>query len=326
MSAKGDHSREFNMEDSSFAAWAQPWPTEEPFDIRIAARVGYPLPKLAGGAPDEGGDAGADGDGGADGAKADGLHGLYDLSSTPEELRPYAEELLGQVSRNVDEKFREHADYRKGWAPFEELGLRDMDPEFASNLIRFGNEILSDPEALKAWMQAVSEEIGFAPQMDQESWIAFGEQNGFFDDGGEGTESSQPDVLAQLTQLLDERLGPMESVLQQQRQDAEIETIKQQVEQQLDALASEHGDFDRAAVVRLAQSFANAESEDPIADAFAEYQRLTGTAQSDLLDSKTDAPGQALQGGAVDTSPEKFDGLDDPKLKEAVRARLASAR
>lgn len=261
-----------------------------------------------------------------DGAKADGLHGLYDLSSTPEELRPYAEDLLAQVSKNVDAKFREHADYRKGWAPFEELGLRDMDPQELNELLTFRNEILSDPEALQQWLAAVSEHTGWKPQLDQDAWLALGEENGWFEDEGSGGEDQPASLSQQIEAMLEQRLKPLEEFVHETRSQSEVSQIRQQLEKQLDDLEAEHGDFDRNAVVRLAHAYDAEGSEDPIADAFEEYQRLRGSSQADLLDEKADQPDAALGTGQADTAPEKFTALDDPGLKEAVRRRLAASR
>lgn len=313
---------------------AQPLLVEEPFDIFRNARFGYPMPALAG-ADDVGAAAAeADVDGAGDapvedtGAKTP-LADLYDLSSTPEELRPYAEDLLGQVSKNVDAKFREHAEYRKGWAPFEELGLRDMNPQEVSELLQFRNEILGNEDALKEWLGAAAEHVGWQPELSHDDWVALGEANGFFesDEGTEAAEDSgQIDLLPQIQSMLEERLRPIEELVNSQRQEAGVAEVKAQLEQQLQSLEEQHGEYDRAAVVRLAQSFQNEGSEDPIQDAFDEYMRLRGSSQSALLEDKAGQPGVSLGTGQADTSPEKFNGLDDPALKAAARSRIAASR
>jgi ElaB/YqjD/DUF883 family membrane-anchored ribosome-binding protein len=260
-------------------------------------------------------------------AKADGLHGLYDLSSTPEELRPYAEDLLAQVSKNVDGKFREHADFRKQWEPFEQLGIHDMDPDELQQLLTFRNDILSNPDALQEWLGAVAEHTGFRPELTQEDWIAYGDEKGFFD-GNDGEEGDKPDtsIVDQIMSQLEERIAPIEQLMQEQRSESQVDAIRQQLESQLDDLEEKHGEYDRDAVVRLAHAFDAEGSEDPIEDAFQEYQRLRGTSQADLLDDKSGQPAAALSNGQADTAPEKFEGLDDPGLKDAVRRRLAASR
>lgn len=266
------------------------------------------------------------------GAKADaGANGLYDLSSTPEELRPWAEDLVAQVSKNANQKFMEHAEYRKGWAPYEELGIRDMDPAELQELIDFRTNVLGDPETLQQWLGAVAAETGFTPELTQEQWIEIGDQQGFFDpeDGGENPAGQQPDqqsLMDTITSVLEQRLAPLENFLAEQQTEQTVGQIRQQLEQQLDSLEEEHGEYDRDAVVRLAHAFDAEGSEDPIADAFQEYQRLRGTSQADLLDAKGDQPASALGTGQADTAPEQFDRLDDPKLKDAVRRRLAASR
>lgn len=307
---------------------------EEPFNIRLHARFGYPLPRLAGG--DDGDGAGGDGEDGSgdsfDAGEGQGS-GLYDLSSAPEELRPYLEEQLRTVSKNVDARFREAADHRTKWSPYEELGVADVPTEELQELLAF-RDLLGDEDGFKEWLKAASEQVGLeagSPEMDQDAWFAYGEANGFFDGDGDpaaGEEqqpSDQDSLIEALMGRMQEQLGPINEFMAAQQQNQAVDGELQQANQTLEALREEHGEFDEAAVLKLAHAFLADPDVDPIKEAFAELQRIRGEGQSELFDEKSDQPSGSLSGGVVDTSPPKFNGLGDPALKDAARARFAAS-
>src|SRR4051812_42386476 len=123
----------------------------------------------AGAAPAAGAQPGAEGaDGQGQAGAPDNPNGLYpDLSGVPESVRAQVESLLKEYDGNVTRKFQEAAEYRKQWEPYGELGITDVDPTELSDLMAF-REIASDPEAFKEWHQAIGEQLGLAPAMDDD--------------------------------------------------------------------------------------------------------------------------------------------------------------
>src|SRR6185295_507378 len=139
--------------------------------------------------------AAAQGDPGATGEGTDqgvGL-GLYDLSSAPEELRPFLEQELKKYDGNVTKKFQEHADFRKRFEPYADVDFGDVPADELGELLQF-RQVLQDPEQLQEWLGALNQQLGLTPSTPQE-WYALGEQNGWLDDEGnlaEGGEEEMP--------------------------------------------------------------------------------------------------------------------------------------
>lgn len=255
-------------------------------------------------------------------------HGLYDLSKTPEELRPYVTEQLQEISKNVDARFREAAEYRKKFEPLEQIeGLTDVDPEELQALLQF-REIASDPESLREWLGQVAQEIGWEPEMDEDSWAKVGQENGWldeedFEDAGDGQEMTMDDIVAAVKEALQPEIEPVKEHMQRQQEQQTVQQMEQEMRQQLDALKEQHGDFDEDDVIGLAMRYV--EDDNPIEKAFGDYQRIRGKSQSDLVDEKlADGTGQTLNNGAASTDPPRF-SLGDKGLKEAARARLSQA-
>lgn len=291
----------------------------EPFNIRVHARWGYPLPVLAGGEGEggEGGDSGAS-DAGEQGgeAEAEGQgNDLYDLSTAPEELRPFLEEQLKTVQKNVGTRFEEAAQSKKDWQPFEDMGIKDVPVEDLQELLSF-RELLGDRDGFTEWLKSAGEQLGLT-FADGEAQVA----DEAAVDPLEG-QQDQEALTASIMEQVKQAMAPMQEFIDSQTQEKAVGTAEQALTESLTKLETEHGEFDRSAVVALAHAYVN--EDDPIGAAFAEYQRITGGAQSDLLDTKSDAPGSALSGGQTDTTPPKFNGLNDPALKAAARERFAS--
>lgn len=258
-------------------------------------------------------------------------HGLYDLSSVPEELRPYMEEQLREVTKRVDGKFREHAEYRKRFEPFEGIeGLTDVDPEDLQGLLQF-NQILGDEDAFKSWLAAAIEETKFQQDLSEDDWAALGVENGWLEDDGalgsgdDTAGADQTQLLEQFKQLVEEQVAPLKEHLTTQQHEQVVADQRKELSDKLAALHEEHGEFDDDDVISLALRYSD--QDDPIALAWDHFQRIRGNGQSDLLDEKTDQPGGSLpSGGQPDTSPKQFQSLDDPGLKEAARRRFAASR
>lgn len=259
------------------------------------------------GAPIEPGTAQPQGDGG------DGTGSLpWDLESAPEELRPYLQTELKRIEGGITKRFQEASEYRKQMEPLAGLaeieGITDVPAEELQELVAF-RQLIQDPEQFEAWWSSVGEEMGFLNDGDQAG------PDGDEDDGASGDEP--PAWAQELMQRLDSLEGSTKQSEMQQREAAAL----QHIDTELKALAEKHGQFDEDAVCQLAMAY---DDEDAIQKGFADYQRLTGKAQSELVDSK-DVPGTPpVTGGGADTSPPPVDGFSGAKA--AARQRMIGAR
>ena len=255
--------------------------------------------------------------------------GLYPLDGVPEELRPYMEQQLRRIDGNITKKFQEHSDYRRRWEPYEQIeGFSDMPPEDVAALIQFA-QMASDPQQFQQWLGQAIETTGFVPEnIPQEAWNEIGQRNGWLDDtGAPATESGQQESpVEQLTQvmqeLLDQRLGPIEESVVQSQQEAAYQRASEEIASELEQLHGEFGEFDDEAVAQMAYVYA--QGPDALRRGLEDYLRVTGQSQSSLIDSKLGQPNGALSGGRPDTAPEEFNGINDPRLKDAALARFRS--
>lgn len=239
------------------------------------------------------------------GQGTDGIQGLYDLSAAPEHLRPLLEQELKKVDANVTRRFQEHADYRKRFEALEGIeGLTDVPAEELSQLLEF-RDIASNPEQFESW------------------WYQVGSELGFFEDDGTGpdaetgeepTGQGDPQVaqLVETVQQLSQRLEEFESRGESEKAKAEA---RQEIDRQLGELRDQHGEFDENLVLRLARDYA--EEPDAIQRGFDDYLRITGQAQSQLVEDKLDQPGPANGGGRPDVG-----GGGPTTFKEAQAAAL----
>jgi hypothetical protein len=251
---------------------------------------------------------------GAQGQGADGLYSKY-LQDTPEDLRPFLTDALSRYSREaVEPKFREAADFRKQWEPFAEMGFNEVDPgELAQAYNLF--QVFNDP--------SIAQEVLAEPDAFQAAWEKVGESLGFFgdEDEEEAPQEGQPDFLAQVRELLDERLSPLEQSLTERQRNESVDQAKQQITQELDALQEEHGEFNREIVIAIAAT-KYGEAEDAIQRAFKDYQSDRGGAQAALLEQKVNGqPGGALSGGQPSSEPQRLSFQDD-SAKQAALSRL----
>lgn len=241
-----------------------------------------------------GGDEGDAGESQGDGEPTP-VEGLYDLDSAPEEYRPYLSAELKKIEGNVTRKLQEAADHRSRWEPFEQLGIGDVPPEELGELLEL-RQIASDPESFRQWWQAIGEQYGFNGDGQP---AADGEPDG----EGDGEAANLEDMVRNVVSgLLEERLGPIESQFAEQQGEAAVQQELESITSELDALKEEHGEFDRDAVCQLALAYAD--DPDAIAKGFADYQRITGSAERGLLESKEDGPAGALEGGRAATAPD----------------------
>lgn len=251
--------------------------------------------------------------------------GLYDLSSVPPELVQYVEPELKKMEANVTKKFQEAAEYRQQWEPFEQLGIADYAPEDIDQLLKFG-QVLTNPETVTQLVEDQDQFEGW--------WEKVGETMGFFgpDDGGqgegEGGQNGQPSQeVLELRQEVEELRAALDP-LQEHARTTELSQRQQEVDAEIDKRLEavkaanpgvEFSDEVEEAVLTFALKY---DGDDDIERGFADYMKLTGGAQRELVDAAGGVP-RAPEGPgspqARDEGPRTF-----ADAKEQAKRRLAA--
>jgi hypothetical protein len=311
------------MDPINEAGGVQPQPTDD----RPWAGLGFRMEVAA---PPAGGEAAAGSEGGAGDAQGGSLDGLYDLGSVPEELRPYVENVAKQIQGNVTRSFQDHADFRKTWEPFQNVeGLTDVPPEELSELVQF-RQIASDPETFAGWLGEVASTLADAnPELFEQ---AFGELLGGDEEDGDDLEGGggidEESLRQMFSEMLDERLGPIEQSVNHQSQEQRVQQAREQIAGQVQEIQKKHQDtfgeeLDKDAIEHVQRLALTLDDPDTaIEQAYQQHLRITGQAQGELIDEKLGQPQPGVNGaGRADTSPEAY-GADDPDLKKAALQRL----
>lgn len=251
--------------------------------------------------------------------------GLYDLESVDPDIREHLTPHLKAIEGNVTKKLQEAAEFRKGWEPYEELGLRDIDPAQVKQLLEFA-QMAQDPQQFAAWWKAVGEQQGLfeAPDTD--------------DLDLEELDGMTPEKVQELVEkMVAERISPVESVLQEQQQAQAVEAVNDEISAALTKLEADNaalfeGDAEekeqiREAIIRLAYPYSEGGDgmsvEDMIAKGFEDYQSFIARGEKGLFEKKNGTPPPPEGGGStVATADDRPTSFDDPRLKEQVLTRL----
>jgi hypothetical protein len=255
------------------------------------------------------------------------------LDSVAPEIREQVEPLFKEFDGNVTKKFQEHAEYRKGWAPFEELGVNELDPQQLKGLLDFAN-LAKNPEQFSQWWKAAGEEMGLFEKFTAETE----------GDGLSGLEDLSKEEIAELIdQKVAEKLGPVEQTVQQEKEDRMAAQANDEVAKAMEAIRSgnsqlfEGEDEDHQGKVeqRIAR-LAYAYSEDPklspaemIQKGFEDYQEMIGQSKAEgeagLFAEKANQPKPPEGPGGADMSPEKITSFDQ-HFQDAAVAKLKNAQ
>lgn len=248
------------------------------------------------------------------------------LDSVAPEIREQVEPLFKEFDGNVTKKFQEHAEYRKGWAPYEEIGINNLDPDQVKGLLEFAN-MANDPEQFSAWWKAAGDEMGLFDKFASSP-----------DDLELEDDLSQEKIAELVEKQVAEKLGPVEQTLQQQEQDRKAAQANEEVANAMKSIRSENtslfeGDESKQEetermIARLAYSYSDDNSLSPsemIQKGFEDYQNLIGQGEKSLFADKSNQPPPPEGAGGADTSPEKIASFDDPRLKTAALAKLKSS-
>lgn len=230
---------------------------------------------------------------------AESTSGLYDLSSVPEHLRGAVEPILKGFDANVTKKFQEHSDYRKGWEPYERLGVNQVDPEELSELLEF-QRIWSDPTSRRAWYEEMRDHV-----LGEDAEDDLGDDEPVATDG-------QTDVAKLVAEAVKQAMAPIMQEREQAQADQQRDQQMKAITSELDALEQEHGKFDRERVCQMALLYG--EDPDGLKKGYADYQALIAEARKDFVARSMDQPETPNQGGQA------VSAVSPPKTYDEARS------
>lgn len=236
--------------------------------------------------------------------QGDAATGLYDLSSVPDEYRSHVERIAKDIDRNAQTKFREAAEYRKQWQPFEELGLTEQNPDEIRQMIEL-SRLLSDESTAQDAVLALAKHVGLEV------------------DGLDEEPQGDPDPNAELRAQI-EALQAAESERQQAAaQQQELERLQDE----WDGIVQEHGPFtdeQQALIVDLASRFES--EEQPLVAAHKLFNQIVGFGEQGLVKAKAGEPSASEPAGRASTTvapPETFE--EAKRLMTERRSQLNAA-
>jgi hypothetical protein len=230
---------------------------------------------------------------------------------TDDEARGIAEEGFKSFDANVAKKFSEHASYRKGWAPYEELGLRDQDPQLVAWAMQLAQAAQSNPQEFHAWVNGdYAQQYGLGQQTED-----FG-----------GFEDPNAALIQRIEQLEQMYQGVDGRFQQQAEQQAQAEA-QRMIEGQIAKIEKEHPEeFDRAALEMVLPHFTEAaqtreELEQAVPRAWEALQGLLNKREQQAFSGKLNAGRAPEASGMPDVTPPR-----DHTLKEAHARAMEIAR
>jgi hypothetical protein len=239
------------------------------------------------------------------------LHEQF-ISSVPENLREYAQQLVPHWDKHVQGKFTEHANYRKQWEPYEELGLTQHQPEALQQALAL-QAAFNDQEQLPelySQLGAYLEQNGLMGQNEQPN--DFG--------GAYDTNDPLVQTVTQMQQQMQQVSQFMQSFQEQQAQAQAAQFVNSQLEQIKQANPG-LTDADTDAICTFALRY---DGQDAVQRGFADYQALMSRAEQGIFEKKSEAPPPANSGGSASTKPEAIVSFADAAA--AARERLTQSR
>lgn len=220
---------------------------------------------------------------------------IPNYDSVPNEYRQHLDPIIKQMQSNIGKKFEEHANYRKQFEPYEQLGITEVEPETLGDLLQL-LEVMNNEEQFKEWYDAVGQQYGWNSQDDAEY------EDDDFD--VEDEESFNPEMLQNLiNQTVEQAIAPYQQVLQEQEQQTQLQNADAEIGKQLDALREEHGDFDQEAEAYICKlALAHGDDPEALQKGFQDYQQLVGKGESELFDATNNAPSRPEGEGVANTS------------------------
>lgn len=234
--------------------------------------------------------------------------GLYDLSSIADPAtRREVEKHLKEIERNTNGRFQEHAEYRKAWEPYEQLGINSLDPEGLEALLSFATR-LSDPEDAQAAIFELAEELGL--DLGQPA------------DAGLEYEAADEDYPDDVREALDWVRQQQEREVEQQIREEETARLNAEWED----VTRKHGkpiEGDLAdRVRRLAGKFLlDSTIERPIEAAYDFITEVGGAAAQQLVNDTPVPPARAEGAGSASTAVKPPDTFEEAERLMRERRR-----
>lgn len=266
----------------------------------------------------DGAQPGAEGQG-TEGQDAGGLYGSV-LEGIPEQFHGTLTERLTAKDAELN---KAHQQKVEGWKPYEDLGLRDVDPQVIGSYLDFGNTLAAagqgDAQALQAiqeWWTGIGNELGFA------------QENGAEQQDGDASDllDMSPDQLQQIVgQQVAEGLNPILERMEQQEQQQALAAAEQEVSDQVAALRKDNPeltDEDEKRILAFAYMFGQ-DSEDPINAGFEEFKQVAARGENELFRQKLAQPAPAEGAGRANTAAEAPTTFEDAKAAALDRMRQA---
>jgi len=226
----------------------------------------------------------------------DGYEGLYDLNAIDDPaIRSEVERIAKDIDRNVNTKLQEAAEYRKGWEPYEHLGLNQLDPEGLGALLSFA-DALADQSTAQGALMDLAQQVG----VDLSAQVADG------------------DVEASPLTGLESEVAELREWKNSQEERELFASVEAEETKRLQAEWSEveerHGkpfsEDEQARLRDLALKFV-ADSDTPISDAYDFIEGITGQAQSAFVDGAPDQPSPAEPAGQASTSAAPVESFEE---------------
>jgi hypothetical protein len=241
------------------------------------------------------------------GSQGNGLHESF-ISSAPEHLQDAARQLVPHWDSYVQRQFTDHANFRKSWEPYEQLGLNEIEPDELQDLLNF-REIIQDEDQFRQWYEDVGQLLGSDPN---ESVNEAADEYGF-----------PPELLNAIGQM-QQQLNELTQDRQVQAEQQALNQTASEVRQELDQLKSQNPNLQwdeelEDTVCTLALKY---DTPDALQRGFQDYQKLVGRAENGVFNQRTDpalrvAP---VSGGNNNTSVEPVTTFE--QAARAARERL----
>lgn len=222
------------------------------------------------------------------------------LDRIPEEHRELVEPVFRDWDSATTRKFQEHATYRDQWAPFEQHGLHEYNPEGLAYLASLFEGIRT-PEDYVEWLRDQATQAGLLGG-------PAGPDPGPAPGGGADPTIAQAveTALAPLRQTLDQLTG-WQAQQDQWRQERELAEYQGQVQGEFETALAElqerHGEMSEETIAmldRFTDRYAGMElSPREIVDrAWNDYQAFVGQIEQGVFSSKLSQPAVPATAGA----------------------------
>ncbi len=238
--------------------------------------------------------------------QSDAQTGLYDLSTVPEEYRSHVEQVAKDIDRNVNAKFQEHADFRKQWEPFQELGLHEYDPEGVGALLHLATQLSQGGDSARDALLGLAEELKIDLGLEPS-------------EGEPADDENAPMTKAEFqAYLAAQREEALEAQYAQEAEEAFRAEYAEIVKQNGKPFTEE----ENQRLLSLAKRF-QPDHDEPIKAAYALINSIAGGAEAALVKGQPTPPAPAEPSGRASTTVQPVDTFEE--AERLMRERRASA-